>query len=48
MNWGSMSGLAAVSFVHISPAVFEGKGDILREENSDKMRLLRKAVLFHP
>ena len=47
MDWCTMPGFAAVRLVHIPPAIFKDKGYVLRQENSDKMCLLRKVVLLH-
>ena len=47
MDRRSVSGLAAVDFVHIASAIFKSKGYIFRKENADKMRLLRNIGLLH-
>lgn len=47
MDGRAMPGLAAVNLVHIAAAIFQSKGYILWEENTDKMRLLRNVGLLH-
>ena len=47
MDWCTMSRLTPVSPVHISPAIFKAETYILRQQDTDKMRLLRNIVLLH-